>query len=66
MGDNPDRKSGRAPCRKGGVDLSHRNGRTPTPRLPGERLGNTLAKEPSMSSTWKQQRSALGHAKEEE
>src|SRR6218665_1667802 len=26
MGDNPDRKSGRVPCRKGGVDRLHRNG----------------------------------------
>jgi len=39
MGDNPDRKSGMVPCCKGGLDLSHRKGRTPTPRLPGERLG---------------------------
>jgi len=38
MGDNPDRKSGRVPRRKGGVDVPHKNGRTPTPRLLGERL----------------------------
>ena len=34
-----DRKSDRVPCRKGGVDLPHRNGRTPTPCLLGKRLG---------------------------
>jgi len=39
MGDNPDRKSGRVPCRKGGVDRLHWNGQTPTPRLPGKWLG---------------------------
>jgi len=40
--DNPDRKSGRVPSRKGVVDLLHRNGRAPTPRLPGERLGEYI------------------------
>jgi len=50
MGDIPDRKSGRVLCLKGGVDLLHRNNRTPTPRLPGELLGNSLAKEPSMEA----------------
>src|SRR6218665_1668161 len=30
MGDNPDRKSGRVPCRKCGLDRLHRNGQTPT------------------------------------
>src|SRR6218665_3869801 len=39
MGDNPDRKSGRVPCRKGGVDRLHRNGQTLSPRLPGKWLG---------------------------
>jgi len=39
MGDDPDRKSGWVPCRKGGVDHLHRNGQTPTPRLPGKWLG---------------------------
>src|SRR6218665_1915350 len=38
MGDNPDRKSGRVPCRKGGVDRLHRNGQTPTPRSGGSRI----------------------------
>jgi len=51
MEDNPDRKSGRVPCRMGVVYLPHRNGRAPTPHLPGEQLGNIFAKEPSMSST---------------
>ena len=39
MWDDPDRKSDMVPCRKGGVDLLHRNGRTPTQRLPGKQLG---------------------------
>src|SRR6218665_2019987 len=38
MGDNPERKSGRVPCRKGGVGRLHRNGQTSTPRLPGKWL----------------------------
>ena len=45
MGDNPDRKSGKVPCSKGGVDRLYRNGQTPTPRLPGKWLGNEPADE---------------------
>jgi len=85
MGDNPERKSGNVTCRKCVVDLPHRNGRAPTTRLPGERLGNTFAKEHFISSTpgptlpgkwreteisgaltWKLQRSALGHANDDD
>src|SRR6218665_751415 len=39
MGDNPNRKSGRVPCRKGGIDHLHRNGQTPTPCLPWQVAG---------------------------
>jgi len=45
MGNNPDRKFSKLPYRKGGVDGLHRNGQTPTPRLPGKWLGEEPAYE---------------------
>jgi len=41
----PYRKSGRVPCRNGGVDRLYRNGGHLPPRLPGKWLGNELADE---------------------
>ena len=41
MGDNPDRKSGRVPCRKGGVDRLNRNGQTPNPMRAWQVAGGT-------------------------
>ena len=51
MGDNPDRKSGRVPCCKGGVDRLHRNGQTPAYACLARGWGNEHANEFS-SELW--------------
>jgi len=45
MGNNPDRKLGKLPYRKGDVERIHRNGQIPTPRLPGKWLDEEPAYE---------------------